>query len=213
MDNTSWSRGNTALICRVPLALNPVNLNGWNIFLCSCLTLREDNDDNDDGGEDADNHMRSVDSLCNVLMYEPKVTCTTSFYSPWNPLRHIFWFYRWENWGLQRLSNLPKVIQLVKQRSQDLNTAMFEFKFVFLISPFCWSIQARVSDCHRGDKDRKRKAPGRCVSFLPLPAFQSLSHFFLPEPNRGPAGKEKYLQFQLQHHRPEYERMDLEPTV
>lgn len=171
MDNTSWSRGNTALICRVPLALNPVNLNRWNIFPCSCLTLREDNDDNDDGGEDADNHMRSVDSLCNVLMYEPKVTCTTSFYPPRNPLRHIFWFYRWENWGLQRLSNLPKVIQLVKQRSQDLNTAMFEFKFVFLVSTFCWSIPAGLVTATEVTKiGRGRLQEGVCPFFLFQPS-------------------------------------------
>lgn len=104
-------------------------------------------------------------------------------------------------------------MQLVKRRSQDLNTALFEFKLVFLISTLCWSIQARVGNCRWGDKDRKRKDPGRCVSFLPLPVFQTLSYLLLPEPNREPAGKEKYLQSQLQHHRPEYERMDLEPRA
>lgn len=69
-----------------PLEFNVLTLNS----IVEDFIARIDNDDNDDGGEDADNHMRSVDSLCNVLMYEPKVTCTTSFYPPRNPLRHIF---------------------------------------------------------------------------------------------------------------------------
>ena len=57
-------------------------------------------------------------------------------------------FYRWENWGLKRLSDVHKVIQLLKNKGRLLLISNFISSF---ITEFCFHFKCQIRFCYDFD--------------------------------------------------------------